>query len=76
MITDTSCVAFDIKRFSDLFWKPGDVRELRIPKHNKYGNTASGYFDSPDALVGAAANWDGTANIYFMLAVSMNGTHF
>ena len=39
-------VTVDILRFVELLWRPGDVREVRIPKYNKYGHTASGYFDS------------------------------
>ena len=60
-------VATDIQRFVELLWKPGEVREVRIPKHNKYGHTASGYFDSPEALAMAAAKWDGKANLYLTL---------
>ena len=60
-------VAVDIQNFVELLWAPGDVREVRIPKHNKYGHTASGYFDTPDAMAKAAAKWDGKANIYLTL---------
>ena len=45
----------DVQRFLHILWSPGDVRELRIPRHNRYGHTASGYFDSPDELAAAAA---------------------
>ena len=57
----------EMTRFAQLLWEPGDVRELRVPKHNRYGNTASGYFDSPEALAKAAAKWDGRANVYLTL---------
>ena len=42
----------DLERFVTLLWRPGDVREVRIPAP---GRTDSGYFDSPDALVAAVA---------------------
>jgi len=57
----------DVQRFLHILWSPGDVRELRIPRHNRYGHTASGYFDSPDELAAAAARWDGRANLYVSL---------
>ena len=60
-------VTVDILRFVELLWRPGDVREVRIPKYNKYGHTASGYFDSPESLAESAAKWDGKANLYFTL---------
>ena len=50
-------VTVDILRFVELLWRPGDVREVRIPKYNKYGHTASGYFDSPESLAESAAKW-------------------
>lgn len=43
------------------------MRELRIPRHNQYGHTASGYFDFPDGLATAAARWDGRGNLYVSL---------
>ena len=60
-------VTVDILRFVELLWRPGDVREVRIPKYNKYGHTASGYFDSPESLAESAAKWDGKANLYITL---------
>jgi len=45
-------------------WQPGDVREVRIPKWDKYGHTAAGWFDDPVKLAAAAARYDGKANIY------------
>ena len=60
-------VTVDILRFVELLWRPGDVREVRIPKYNKYGHTASGNFDSPESLAESAAKWDGKANLYFTL---------
>lgn len=60
-------VAASIQRFVELLWQPGDVREVRIPKHNQYGSTAAGYFDNPKSLARAAASWDGKANLYITL---------
>ncbi len=56
-----------LRSFLELLWLPGDVREVRIPRYNEQGYTASGYFDSADALARAAAAWDGRANIYLTL---------
>ena len=53
--------------FLDRLWQPGEVRELRIPRHNHFGQTASGYFDSPEKLALAAEKWNGRANIYVSL---------
>ena len=60
-------VAASIQGFVELLWQPGDVREVRIPKHNQYGSTAAGYFDNPKSLARAAASWDGKANLYITL---------
>ena len=57
----------DALRFLQALWRPGEVREVRIPKYDKYGSTASGYFETPEALVAAAASYDGKANIYVTL---------
>jgi len=54
-------------RFLGLLWRPGEVREVRIPKHDRYGNTASGYFDDLEKLAAAVSRWDGRANIYLTL---------
>jgi len=54
-------------RFIEVLWTPGDVREVRVPKHNRFNHTASGYFDSPQTLAAAAAEWDGKANVYVSL---------
>jgi P4 family phage/plasmid primase-like protien len=64
---NTTPATNSISRFLDLIWRPGEVREIRIPKHNKFGHTASGYFDNPIALASAAARWDGRANLYITL---------
>ncbi len=53
--------------FLNRLWQPGEVRELRIPRHNRFGHTASGYFDSPEKLAVASRKWDGKANIYVSL---------
>ncbi|MFC1875046.1 phage/plasmid primase, P4 family [Chloroflexota bacterium] len=66
-MTDKGSVRVDIERFLNLIWFPGDVRELRCPHYNTYGNTASGYFDNPGALAKAASAWDGRANLYVTL---------
>jgi hypothetical protein len=57
----------DAARFLSLLSQPGDVREVRIPKHNRFRHTAAGWFDSPEALLAAVARWDGQANIYLTL---------
>src|SRR5690242_14576965 len=57
----------DAARFLSLLWQPGDVREVRIPKHNRFGHTAAGYFDCPEPLVAALRPWDGRANLYVTL---------
>lgn len=50
----TSSPPIDLKTsiqvFLDLIWQPGDIREIRIPKHNKFGHTASGYFEEMKTL--------------------------
>ena len=55
------------QRFLDLLWRPGDVREVRIPRYNEFKQSASGYFDSPATLAAAVQSWDGKANIYVSL---------
>lgn len=57
----------DGRAFLSFLWQPGEVRELRIPKYNQYGHTASGYFDDPTKLLAAVASWDGKANLYVTL---------
>lgn len=51
----------DLDRFVNLLWRPGDVREVRIPTP---GRTDAGYFDSPDELVRAVETVDGRQNVY------------
>ncbi|MBM4438482.1 MAG: hypothetical protein FJ029_14925 [Actinobacteria bacterium] len=63
----SAAVVAAIWSFLELLWQPGDVRELRIPKYNRFGQTASGYFDSPERLARAAIAWDGRANAYVTL---------
>jgi len=60
-------ISTDLQRFLKLLWQPGEVREVRIPKYNTYGHTASGYFDTPEKLAAAIRRWDGRANIYLTL---------
>lgn len=63
----SSDAADDSTRFLKILWQPGDVREIRIPQHDQWRHTASGYFVSPEKLVEAAMEWDGRANIYVTL---------
>ena len=56
-----------VRSFLELLWSPGEVREVRIPRHNDHGHTASGYFDSVEPLIEAVAPWDGRANVYVSL---------
>ncbi len=53
--------------FLNRLWLPGEVRELRIPRHNRYRQTASGYFDAPEKLALASKKWNGRANLYVTL---------
>ncbi len=49
-----------------VFFAPGDVVELRIPKAGRY-RTVSGYFDDWGALADAAVRWSGKAGgVYWM----------
>jgi hypothetical protein len=54
-------------RFLQLLRSPGEVAEIRILKHNIYGHSASGYFDSMELAAHAAMAWDGRANVYVTL---------
>lgn len=56
----------DLRTFLRHLWQPGDVREVRAPKHDGR-RTASGYFDDPEKLARAVASWDGRANLYLTL---------
>jgi len=58
--------AGDLERFLELLWEPGDVREVRAPKHDGR-NTLSGYYDDPARLAADVAPWDGRANLYLTL---------
>lgn len=60
-------ISAQLQRFLRILWQPDDVREVRTPRYDQYGHTGSGYFDSPDALAAAAAEWDGRANLYVSL---------
>ncbi len=56
-----------IKDAIGLFFQPGEVFELRIPKAGRMG-TVSGYFNDPEAFAEAAAHYNGKApGIYFSL---------
>ncbi len=54
-------------RFLTLLWADRAVCELRVPKHNKYKQTASGYFTTPEELVDAALRFDGKASMFVTL---------
>lgn len=56
----------DLTRYLTTLWRPGEVRELRAPRWDGY-KTAAGWFDDPDKLAKAAAEWDGKANLYVTL---------
>ncbi|HXH21598.1 MAG TPA: hypothetical protein VNN10_06180 [Dehalococcoidia bacterium] len=57
----------DTLRLLHLIWREGDVREVRIPAHQRYRGVAAGWFDSPDKLAEAITEWDGFGNIFFTL---------
>ncbi|HXH23059.1 MAG TPA: hypothetical protein VNN10_13630, partial [Dehalococcoidia bacterium] len=57
----------DTLRLLRLIWREGDVREVRIPAHRKFGGVAAGWFDSPSKLAQAITEWDGFGNIFFTL---------
>lgn len=63
----TRTIGTDVLRYLEALWQPGEVREVRIPRHNRFGHTASGYFSSPAAAAEAVAAWDGQANVYVTL---------
>jgi hypothetical protein len=64
MIATSPPAPTDLERFVDLLWRPGDVREVRIPTP---GRTDSGYFDEPAALISAVRPLDGRENVYLTL---------
>lgn len=57
----------DALRFAQALWRHGEVHEVRILKCDRFGHTASGYFDCPEDLARAALPWDGKANVYMTL---------
>jgi len=57
----------DLRRFLSLLFRDGTVREIRIPKYNRFNHTASGYFDNVEDAAVAAEHWDGRANCYITL---------
>ncbi len=58
---------YEARRFLSHLHGAGGVLELRLPKHGPYKFTGSGYFDTVDAAVEAAARCDGKANVYVTL---------
>lgn len=57
----------DAHEYLRMLWLPGEVREVRIPKYNEWGQTAAGWFDDPDEIARCAEPWDGQANVYITL---------
>ena len=57
----------DAYEYLRMLWLPGEVREVRIPKYNEWGQTAAGWFDDPDEMAQSAKSWDGRANVYVTL---------
>lgn len=66
-MTEQLAAAEDAHRYLELLWQPGEVREVRLPRYNRYGHTASGYFSDPGAAAEASRAWDGRANVYVTL---------
>jgi hypothetical protein len=56
-----------VSKFLGILWRPNDVGEVRIPRHNGRNATACGYFGDPEILVRAVDRWDGRASIYVSL---------
>ncbi len=54
----------DLDRFLRVIWRPGDVREVRVPTGR---GADAGYFDDPDAIPAAVARYDGRQNAYITL---------
>jgi len=57
----------DLRRYLSAIWTPGEVREIRIPKWNKFAATAAGWFEDPAKAAAALERWDGRANVYVTL---------
>ena len=53
----------DVASFTDLLWRPGDVREVRILKAGRYRRTHSGCFDDPSLIAPATSGYDGRVNV-------------
>ncbi len=58
-------VATDLDRFLEAIWRPGDVREVRMPKGAR--GTDAGYFDDTSKLASAVTRFDGRENLYITI---------
>ena len=67
MSSNYSPLPDDALRFVRALWRADEVREVRVLKCDRFGRTASGYFDTPEKLVEAAAEWEGKANVYITI---------
>lgn len=54
----------DLEKFLSVIWRPGDVREIRVPTP---GRTDSGYFNDVAALIDAVSRYDGRDNVYITI---------
>jgi hypothetical protein len=54
----------EVKSFLAVIVESGDVVEVRLPRWNKFGQTASGYFDDAGRLAKSVFKFDGQANVY------------
>ena len=57
----------EARKFLELVFGAENVLEVRSPRHNQYGQTASGYFNDVTELVQSASKFDGKANIYLTM---------
>jgi hypothetical protein len=65
--SDARQIEADISAFLRVLWQDGEIREVRVPRHDRYGSTAIGYFSSPEHVARAVARFDGLANTYVTL---------
>ncbi len=64
-MTAAAPVATDLDRFLEAIWRPGDVREVRMPKGAR--GTDAGYFDDTSKLASAVTRFDGRENLYITI---------
>ena len=55
------------RRFATALVEPGGIIEVRLLRWNKFGHTASGYFNDSERLADAAFAFDGVASVYATL---------